>query len=139
MKFLKENWGLVLLILLVLFGIFYWFQWRPYKIRKDCSWVHEYQAAVPFSPELTAEEAENNYLQAKKECYANAGPAKDGINYNKIACDEMVDPNAAVGIDKLFSSTTDVARPAIPAQPAKSWWREATAKEYSSCIRQKGL
>ena len=37
MKFLKENWAIVLLAVVILGGAFYWYELRPIPIRKLCT------------------------------------------------------------------------------------------------------
>jgi hypothetical protein len=120
---------IIILGIVFIFAAFYWFQIRPAQIKHDCSWVRVLEEAVPAQPAMSV-----NELLEK-------GMISD--------CSQLPDSPTGKGLlligrykqscELRNQSVINKYRDEKPAVPAKEWWREASPKEYTFCLHNKGL
>lgn len=133
----KKIMFLITVAIFILTGWFYWFQYRPAKMKHDCSWVKETEAAIPAHQVMSEEELREKGLI--KECpiitpkpVPESNTMLKSYEQNKAAVfmESCQQENQKI-IDKYRKSQEEV--------PSKETWRKAKDEEYRFCLRDKGL
>ncbi len=110
-------------------GSFYWFEYRPTEIKKNCSYV---VYTIPEVLEITAEEAEAS-KKSNELC-------KESI---KVESAETYGRFDLAGLERaLAENECDSQHPVkveTKYQPSREAVRDATDKEFNSCLRRNGL
>ncbi len=116
----KAKGAVVVLGLALIGGWFYWFQYRPTEIKKDCSWVHIQNAAVPAVP------PDNSITDAQIDALENKAKSTTGEWWESL--------NASAEANALRKE-----KAGNPGKPAEDYWAKATDEQYDTCLRERGL
>jgi len=122
---------IVIVFISMCLGLFYWLEIRPVVIRRSCSWVKTIEPSIPARTAMTEDELRQQGLL--EDCstqslidkyyqYKRIKPYSDGDNCNK---------KNQLTIEKYSKPQDEI--------PEKEVKREATEKEYQSCLRHNGL
>lgn len=110
--------------MVLLFVAFYWCALRPSEVKSKCSWFTYTEPEQPAKVGLSAEEAQrrNEENRANNPAHCATSNLKGLLAYAE-GC----------------APTNFTAEASEPAIPAKTITRNATDKEYQSCLRHHGL